>query len=177
MTTDYLLNKELDRVLSALMPTNRLVCEVMLRTGLRVGDVLALRTEALAPVMWVTESKTKKRRQVGLGADLCRRVKEQAGDIWAFPHRSDPQRHRTRQAVWHDVDRAARAFRLPQNVGTHSMRKVYAVELMRKYGDIERVQRALRHSSAQVTALYAIADKLLEAKLKRRATYRGGAAK
>lgn len=34
---------------------------------------------------------------------------------------------------------------IPQNVGPHSFRKIYAVDLMEKYGDIERVQRALNH--------------------------------
>lgn len=48
------------------------------------------------------------------------------------------------------------------------MRKVYAVELMKKYGDIERVKRALNHSSEIVTMIYAMADQQLEAKFKRR---------
>lgn len=32
---------------------------------------------------------------------------------------------------------------------------------MARYGDIQRVQRALNHSSPSVTLLYAMADKLL----------------
>lgn len=51
---------------------------------------------------------------------------------------------------------------MPQNVGTHSFRKVYAVKLMERYGSIQRVQRALGHSSPAVTMIYAMADKLLE---------------
>ena len=62
------------------------------------------------------------------------------------------------------MKRAARAFRLPQNVGPHSFRKVYAVELLRKYGDLERVRRALNHGSYTTTMVYAMADRLLEAK-------------
>ena len=38
-----------------------------------------------------------------------------------------------------------------------------AVELMRRYGDIERVRRSLNHSSAAVTVLYACADTIDEA--------------
>ena len=159
--TDYLLHQELEHVLAALMPSNRLVIRVMLRTGLRVGDVLALRPEQLALRMWVTESKTGKRRQVGLGQDLLADLKAHAGRIWVFPGRN-PAKHRTRQAVWHDIKRAARAFRLPQNVGTHSARKVYAVELMEQYGDLERVQRALRHDRLETTLAYAMADRLLK---------------
>jgi len=163
MKTEYLLHKEVGHVLAALTPANRLVCEVMLHTGLRVGDVLALRTDQLAPRMWVTESKTGKRKQVGLPKDLLERVRGQAGQIWAFPGR-DPRKHRTRQAVWADIKRAAKAFRLPQNAGTHSMRKVYAVDLLDRYGDMERVRRALNHDRLETTLIYAMADKVLMAK-------------
>ena len=62
------------------------------------------------------------------------------------------------------MKRAAKAFRLPINVGTHSARKFYAVELMRKYGDIDRVRRALNHDSETVTLLYAMADIQRDAK-------------
>ena len=167
MTTEYLLNREVDRVLAALMPSNRLVMRVILHTGLRVSDVLSLRPEDLKPRAWIVEQKTGKRRLVGFPADLLRDLRAEAGDIWVFPGR-DPMKHRTRQTVWADVKRAAAAFRLPQNVGTHSGRKVYAVELLRKYGDFEQVQRNLRHSSAAVTAIYAMADRLFEQKYKKR---------
>ena len=160
MTTNYLLHKQLNHVLAALTPQNRLICEVELHTGLRVGDVLALRTEQISRKFWITEQKTGKRRQVGLPDELCARILRQAGKDWAFPGR-DPERPKTRQAVWADIKRAAAAFRLPQNAGTHTMRKIYAVRLLERYGDIRRVQRALNHSSPSVTLLYAMADKLL----------------
>ena len=166
MKTEYLLHREVGHVLAALTPSNRLVCEVMLHTGLRVGDVLALRAQDLAPRMWVVESKTGKRKQVGLPGPLLARVRERSGEVWAFPGR-DPEKHRTRQAVWADIKRASKAFRLTQNVGTHSLRKVYAVELMDKYGDIDRVRRALNHGSVTTTLIYAMADRLLTAKLHR----------
>lgn len=172
MKTEYLLDCEVDRVLAALMPSNRLVCEVMLHTGLRVSDVLALRTADLKPRMWVRESKTGKRKQIGLPGDLLAALRAQAGTTWVFESRCDPAKHRCRQTVWHDVKRAAKAFRLPQNAGTHSMRKVYAVDLMHKYGNISRVQRALNHDNPSVTMIYAIADQLLAAKTSRRSRSR-----
>ena len=167
MKTEYLLNREVDEVLAMLMPGNALVMRVALHTGLRVSDVLSLKTEQLAPRFWVTESKTGKRRQIGLPEPLLSDLKNYAGDLWVFPGK-DPREHRTRQAVWKDVKRAAKALRLPQNVGPHSARKVYAVELMQKYGDIERVRRALNHGNESVTIIYALADKQLESKTRRR---------
>ena len=80
MKTEYLLQTEVDGVLATLMPANALVMRVALHTGLRVGDVLALRTAQLAPRFWVTESKTGKRRQVGLPEPLLGDLKKCAGD-------------------------------------------------------------------------------------------------
>lgn len=57
---------------------------------------------------------------------------------------------------------------MPENVGTHSARKIYAVDLMAKYGDIERVRKALNHDRAMTTAIYAMSDMLLERKLQAR---------
>lgn len=167
MKTEYLLQHEVDLVLAALTDTNRLVMRTCLQTGLRVGDVLALTPDRLKPHFWVTEQKTGKARQVGLPEPLLSDLKKHAGRWWVFPGR-DPRKHHTRQAVWKDVKRAARAFRLPQNVGPHSARKVYAVDLMKKYGDIDRVRRALNHSSETVTLIYAMADQQLAAKNRRR---------
>lgn len=164
MKTEYLLHREVEHVLAALMPVNRVVMRVCIHTGLRVGDVLALRTDQIAPRFWVTEQKTKKRRIVGLPADLLADMRKIAGKKYVFEHSNDPERHRTRQAVWKDVKRAARAFRLPQNVAPHSARKVYAVDLLAKYGDIAKVQRALNHSGPSVTMIYAMADQLYRQK-------------
>lgn len=163
MKTEYLLAREVEHVLAALTEQNRLIARVCLHTGLRVGDVVALKTAQLGRQFVVTEAKTGKRRKVGLPDGLRRQVLAQADREWAFPGAKEGH-HKTRQAVWKDVKRAAKAFRLPQNVGPHSFRKVYAVDLMRKYGDLERVRRSLNHGNVATTLIYAMADKLLEAK-------------
>lgn len=165
MTTDYLLHKEMEHVLALLTPSNALVMRVMLHTGMRVSDVLAMKTTDLKPSGWYTEQKTGKRRRYGLPGPLLAELKAQAGSIWAFEGRTSPEKHRTRQSVWRDVKRAQKALRLPENVGTHTARKVYAVDLMEKYGDIERVRKALNHDRAVTTAIYAMSDLLLERRL------------
>lgn len=167
MTTEYLYQQEVDRVLSALMPQNQLIVKVMLQTGMRLSDALQMPIEGLSTSGWYVEGKTGKKRRYGLPRSLLEAIKEQAGPEWAFPGRK-PGTHKTRQAVWRDIKRAAVAFRLPQNVGAHSMRKVYAVRLMQKYGKLEKVQRNLNHASGSVTAIYAMADILLDRKLQDR---------
>lgn len=170
--TEYLMNKELEHVLAVLTPSNALVCQVCLHTGLRVSDVLCLKTEQIKPRFWVTEQKTGKRRMVGLPEPLREAILEQAGEVWAFPGRGKTG-HRTRQAVWKDVKRAARMFRLDQNVAPHSFRKVYAVDLYEQYGDLKPVQKALNHSSEATTILYACAAQMLKAKRLKKAARRG----
>lgn len=167
MRTEYLLEKEVELVLDLLTYENRLVMRTLLHTGLRIGDVLQLRPQQLKPNFWITEQKTGKRRQVGLPEPLLTDLRESADSEWVFPG-AKPGKHRTRQAVWKDVKRAAEAARLTQNVAPHSARKVYAVELMERYGDIEKVRRALNHKYESVTLIYAMADQRLRAKGRRR---------
>lgn len=162
-----MLQKEVEQVFDLLTYENRLVCRVLLHTGLRVSDALALRPDQLKPNFWVTEQKTGKRRQVGLPEPLLSDLKAAAGKYWVFPG-ADPTKHRSRQAVWKDVKRAAAACRLTCNAAPHSLRKVYAVELLEKYGDIDRVRRALNHGGVEVTLIYAMADKRLRAPGRRR---------
>ena len=164
--------EQMEHVLAALTPANALVMRTILHTGMRLSDVLSLRTDQLKPSGWYTESKTGKRRRYGLPQALLEEIKAQAGPEWAFPGVGSKGGHRTRQAVWKDVKRASRAFRLPQNIGPHSARKMYAVSLMEKYGDIERVRRALNHESETVTAIYAMADLLTQRRLERRQAVR-----
>lgn len=167
MTTEYILGREVEAVLDLLTPENRLVMRVCLHTGIRVGDALLLRTAQLKPNFWITEQKTGKRRQIGLPEPLLSDLRANAGRVWVFQG-TDPSKHRCRQAVWKDVKRAARAARLTANVGTHSARKVYAVELLQRYGDIERVRKALNHNDYATTMIYAMADKRLRAGGRRR---------
>lgn len=164
-----MIDTQLDLILAALTPSNALVCKVILHTGLRISDVLALPASVLdrKPCrFWVTERKTGKRKLCGLPADLVAAIREQADDTYMFPG-DGTGRPRTRQAVWSDLKAAQRALRIPVNVGTHSMRKVYAVQLMHDYGDISKVQRALNHSNSTITMLYAMADKLTQSQRKK----------
>ena len=116
MTTEYLLSKEVDRVLAALMPQNQLIVRLMLQTGMRVGDAVAWPTRALKPSGWYVESKTGKKRRYGISKPLLEAIKAQAGPEYAFPGRRRGT-HKSRQAVWKDIKRAAKAFRLSRQTG------------------------------------------------------------
>lgn len=164
MTTDYIDKAVWDRLLDALMPANRLALEVAIATGLRISDVLALPATATQRPT-VRDSKTGKRHRIYIPEALYKRLQHIKGSRWMFEGRNSPQRHRTRQAVWADLHRAARLYRMPAEmrglvIAPHSARKTYAVGVYRRTGRITEVQRLLCHSDPHITMLYAMADEL-----------------
>lgn len=168
MTTSYITDDDLEVVYRLLMPQNRLVCMVAERTGLRISDVLELKTAELKQRMTVKERKTGKSKRIYLAPPLLAAIQDQAGPVWAFPGAPGSSTgHKTRQAVWKDLKRAQRALRLPANLGPHSLRKVYAVKALRKTGDLGQVQRLLNHDDPAVTLIYALADHVARQKPRR----------
>ena len=151
-------------ILAALMPTNRLVVKVCMATGLRISDVLSLKTATLKRRQTVREQKTGKTRRIQWPESLYEQMRQQAGEIWIFEGRCDPKKHRSRQTVWKDIKRAEAVFRRSrelerrQNIGTHTARKVAAVDAYQR-GGIKAAQRMLNHSDPYITRLYALSDK------------------
>lgn len=130
MRSDYYFRAEVEHILAALTPANRLACEVSLATGLRIGDVLALKTAGLCQRMTVQEQKTGKNRRVRFTNDLYTRLLAFAGKTYVFPHRLDGRKHRTRQAVWKDLKRVQKLL----NHSDEAVTMIYAMadELMKR---------------------------------------------
>lgn len=164
LRTTYADRVQMSHVLAALMPENRVIVRVCMATGLRVSDVLQLRTADLKRRQTVRESKTGKTRRIQWPADLYEEMERCAGKYWVFEGRTDPKKHRQRQTVWRDIKRAEAVFKRSgalskkQNLGTHSARKYAAVTAYRK-GGLDAAQRLLNHSDPLITRLYALADK------------------
>lgn len=171
MKTEYIHRQELAHLLAALTAPNRLAMEISMATGLRIGDVLSIKSDQIRQAkdrrFTVRELKTGKTRRITLSAELYQRALSMAGKVYVFENRMDWRRPRTRQAVFKDVKRVARIFRLKQNVAPHTARKVYAVDAFKRSGDLKKVQRLLNHSSEAVTTLYAMADELTDRRLGR----------
>ena len=93
-------------LLRLLSPANALAMETALDTGLRISDVLSIKTAQLVSQrVTVREKKTGKTRRVYLPRSLLDRLKASAGSLYVFEGRDDPAKHRTRQAVYKDVVR------------------------------------------------------------------------
>ena len=161
MRSDFVERDILGHVLFALTEPNRLACRVSLETGLRIDDVLSLSVGVLSQKTFtVVEKKTGKKKKCRLSEGLKRDLKRISGTFFVFPHRFDENKHRTRQAVYCDLKRAAKLFRIKDNITPHSMRKAFAVDLMRKYRDLNKVANALNHDLGYpgTTMIYALAD-------------------
>ena len=144
------------------MPANRLAILVSLQTGLRIDDVLHLRTQDIKKDRFtIKEMKTGKSRRIRLSKALRDDLLSQAGRFFVFEGRNSPKDTRTRQAVYKDIKRAQKAFRVKNaQISPHSARKIYAVNAYKHYGNLKKVQQLLNHSNEAVTLLYAMADEI-----------------
>lgn len=171
MRSDFVNEDFFRALLAAMTPPNRYALLVSATTGLRIDDVLSLKTEQIKKQRFtVTEKKTGKKRRVRLSDELLFKILSQSSEVWAFPGRLKPNlAHRTRQAVYKDLKRVADFFGVPDSIvlSPHSARKIYAVSEYRRTCDIKRVQELLNHSSEAVTMVYAMSDFLSEKKIKK----------
>lgn len=165
MRADWTMESNIQLILAALMPANRLACEISWATGWRIGDCLQLTTAAMRKAaadggrLAIQEQKTGKRSSRKLPKSLVDRALSQAGAVYVFPGRLNGRKPRSRQAVYKDIRRAAVALRLSEHISPHSIRKSYAVDQYKKYG-LSRVQKLLNHGNEAVTMIYAMADEL-----------------
>ena len=97
MKSAWVSDDVMSHILAALTKENRLAVLVSLTTGLRISDVLGLRTDQLRKKFTITEQKTLKRKLVTLSDKLLNELIAIAGPVFVFEHRCDPRRHRTRQ--------------------------------------------------------------------------------
>lgn len=161
MRSIYIDDERLRLILELLTYENYLVCCVALQSGLRISDCLAItRKQVFQKSFTIVEQKTGKKRRVRLSVELLAALRSICGDVYVFEHRTDKGRHRTRQAVYNDIRRACKALRIKGVVSPHSLRKHYAVELMRNGVSISDIQKSLNHSNDLVTLLYCLADNL-----------------
>lgn len=159
MRSEWAPRRYVELLLLGCTPENREALKISMDYGARIGDVLAMKTTAAKKGQWdYREEKTGKRRRVRLSKAHQETLLRLAGRVYVFEHRLDWREHRTRQAVWKDLKRMARACRLDA-VSVHTARKIYSVDRYRESGgDMAKVCRLLNHSDEAVTMLYAMAD-------------------
>ena len=128
-----------------------------LETGLRVGDVVALRRASLKEDgIHYRAQKTHKCGVAQISAELRRQLPTRGK--WLFPSPYKAGEHITRQCVWGRIKRASKRAGIDtRGVSPHALRKVFAVELYREKG-FKAVQNALQHTNGLTTEIYSFAD-------------------
>lgn len=166
MRSEYVDTAIFNAILEELTYPNRLAMTVSLKTGLRIDDVLSLKKDKLHVRIFVKEKKTGKYKRCYLGKELYnelytfafRSVYSCRPSPFVFPHRTRRDRHRTRQAVYRDVRRAAERLQLSGAISPHTARKCAGVRVFKKNLSIEDVRRFLNHDNDLTTLLYALSD-------------------
>lgn len=162
MRARYLEEREVEALRRAMLAEDWLIMQVAQETGLRVGDVVALRWEDIrGRKVTYRAQKTGKlgcaELSAGTAAWLARRRRRRASG-WVFPSPKKPGAHITRQAVWWRMKRACKRSGVDEaGASPHSLRKVFAVAVYREDG-LRAAQEALQHDRAEVTELYALSD-------------------
>ncbi len=160
MKSDYLKPSTYEHLYRVMQRDNVLAIRVSLETGLRIDDVLRLEWKNFTKGNQFTyfAKKTGKKGVKKLSKLLKNELfsRNVHGSKYVFPGRKRGS-HRTRQAVWKDIKKAADLMGVEVNASPHSARKTYAVEL-RKTAGLPAVQRELQHNSMSTTMLYAFAD-------------------
>lgn len=157
--SEYIEPEQLDFLLDLMKEANANAVRVSLETGLRIGDVLALTVQDLdaeSGAICTICAKTGKPFEGKISGALSRALLSRARRGWLFPS-PKTKGHRTRQAVWRDLKRAAERCALQINVTPHSARKIFAVEQFRARG-LSAAQERLGHDRTETTLLYAFSD-------------------
>ena len=148
---------------------NYALLEVLLETGLRVGEVAALHISDLAlhdrsGVVRVREGKGRKQREVPLNSNARRALKlylkgrePLRGEDYVFLSQrgGKPLSLRTMQATVTELARRARITRIP--VSPHTMRHCFALRYLKHNpGKLVELATLLGHESLDTTAVYTL---------------------
>lgn len=127
---------------------SRIALDIMVDTGLRISDVLAIRTADLRAAIRITERKNGYSHTVRLSRRTLREARQ-----YAKKHGCDFIIPYTRSTIWRDMRRACDQLGLP-GVSLHGCRKLYARRLYRSGYDILAVQQIMGHKSPSATVFY-----------------------
>ena len=144
---------------------DRAMLEVLYATGLRVSELIGLRSEQVNLVQGVLRvtGKGGRERLVPLGESavewLERFLRSARADILGAGHSSalfptSRGRAMTRQAFWHLVKRYAVRAGITRDISPHTLRHAFATHLLDHGADLRVVQMLLGHRDISTTQIY-----------------------
>jgi DNA-binding response OmpR family regulator/integrase len=139
--------------------TPRDIFDVLIRTGLRVGECLALKPSSYDPlhnVLVIERPKEQRQAEVPVAEHVRAIVESRMDGEWLFPRRDGrPYTVAGIRSIFKRArDRAGlRKYRL------HDLRRTAATHMVKRGMNIRLVQAILRHKSLDVTARYVGIDR------------------
>lgn len=130
---------------------------VGINTGLRVGDLLKLKTNDLKnkKKLVIKEGKTQKSRQLNL-ANIYEEVQQYINGLeseWLFPSRKGDKAITSTQA-YRQLQKAADMADIESGIGTHTMRKTFGYWFYKQTKDVAKLQQILNHTHPEITLRY-----------------------
>lgn len=148
---------------------DRLITDILIETGFRLDDVMHMRKCNLSGCsVHLRERKTGHDRSADLTTETAGKIRAYAEKrhtlSYLFPARRygrKLKRKQHRTTYWRHFDAACKAAGYADcGYSPHSLRKCYAVDLLRRTGSLTAVQEALGHTTIGTTAIYALSDRL-----------------
>lgn len=142
-------------VLATLARDNPMMASIFLlgiTTGLRISDILSIKTAQFGQKFAVKTRKTGKKMGFILPEDIWRFLEIYAN---SRAHGHDDRLFPTsRQTVWRYFKNAGSEMGVA--ISPHDMRRIYAWHVLRSSGCLQTVRKALGHKYVSVTVLYLI---------------------
>ena len=140
---------------------HRVLFETLFATGLRVGELVALKPEDIdsaAMVVHVRRGKGARPRRVMLSAWLLEHLREYWRQVrpvgpWLFPGRQ-PEKPISVRAVQNALSRAVVRAGIQRRVTPHTLRHAFATGLLDADVDLPTIQRLLGHADLGTTSRY-----------------------
>jgi integrase/recombinase XerD len=153
--------EEVARMLSRTRnPKHRALLMLVYSAGLRVGEVVRLRSADLdvdRGLVRVRQGKGNKDRYTLLARRAVEAVQiyrdAYPTEPWLFPG-MDPAEHLTTRSVQRIVKQAAEAAGIAKDVSTHTLRHSFATHLLEGGTNLRVIQELLGHESARTTQIY-----------------------
>lgn len=131
--------------------------------GLRISDLLPLRVQDVRGThLVIREQKNKNNRRIFINKKLRKALDEYISDMRGnellFPSRkrsaTGKRKPLTRKGAIDILKKAARELNYKEPIGTHSLRKTFAYNYYKLYGDLAELQRLLGHKEQLDTIRY-----------------------
>ena len=167
MRSEYIPEDQLQRIRRSLNEGDRLILDMCIETGARIDEALCMRRYQIkGGRVLLNEWKTNKKRVCEISEDLQSRLGEKVKGKHVFSYVFDGQGRPEERAkvhrstFWRHVKKVCKDLGLEQHTYTpHSLRKVYAVRLLRRTRSLEQVRKIMGHKYLSTTMIYALSDR------------------